>query len=157
MADNYLEKKMEQHRARTNVSAAKAKAGLATLLEKCCECSTFTDYAVRADQLQRIVAAASMVSGDFSYSCYSGDEAAALRVTLEGSVSLPFASGYVVVSSSDVCDFFQLGRVVQVMILQAAEIGLSAQITVCDNAPLPVSNNSLSSTACLFISFGRGV
>lgn len=155
MADNYLEKKMEQHRARTNVSAAKAKAGLATLLEKCCECSTFTDYAVRADQLQRIVAAASMVSGDFSYSCYSGDEAAALRVTLEGSVSLPFASGYVVVSSSDVCDFFHLGRVVQVMILQAAEIGLSAQITACNNVTLS-ANNHLSPATCLFISFGRG-
>ena len=126
MADNYLEKKMEEHKART-VAPLKAKSNVAALLDKCGrQCVAFGDYEVRADQLRRLVGAAAKVTSAFSYKLFVGGETAALRGGGD-CASLPVANGYIAVCASE-ASFSELllGRVVQAMLMQAAEIGLSA-------------------------------
>ena len=58
MADNYLEKKMEQHKARAVSQAAAKRSNLYSFLEHSVCRGAFDAYAVRKDQLVRIVGAA---------------------------------------------------------------------------------------------------
>ena len=126
MADNFLEKRMEQHRAQAASSVAqKSRATLAALIDKCVAAPSADGYAVRADQLKRIVSAAVRVPA-----------CSALRyklllpscAPLFESASFSSATAYIVICSSCEPDAFVLGRAVQVMQLQAAEIGLSAML-----------------------------
>lgn len=127
MADNYLEKKMEQHKARA-AAPLKAKSNIAALLDKCCrQCVAFAEYEVRIDQLRRLVSAAAKVTPLFFYKLFVADEAVVLRSSFDGPVAIPAASGYIAVHSTESpFNALLLGRVVQAMLMQAAEIGLSA-------------------------------
>ena len=63
MADNYLEKRMEQHRAVAGTAAQKPKHTLYSLIEKNRSTRLFdTSFVVREDQLRRIVAVNSRVA-----------------------------------------------------------------------------------------------
>ncbi len=131
MADNYLEKKMEQHKARvTSPVATKAKSNLSSLLDKCISTATFDTYQVRNDQLLRMVGAAAKVPvrSAFRYKFITGDDALRLRAS---DVAYPKAGAYILVCSSALTDsslYIALGRVVQAMQLQAVEIGLTAVV-----------------------------
>ena len=97
MADNYLEKKMEQHKARV-AAPVKAKGNVAHLLDKCSgQCTAFGDYEVRIDQLRRAVAAAAKVTAAFSFKLFVADDAVALRSCLGVASCTPVANGYIMV------------------------------------------------------------
>ena len=131
MADNYLEKKMELHKARvTSPVATKAKNNLLSLLDKCTSTTTFDAYKVRGDQLLRIASAGAKVPvcNAFRYKFITGDDALRLCAF---DTACPKAGAYILVCSSALADsslYISLGRVVQAMQLQAAEIGLMAML-----------------------------
>ena len=121
MADNYLEKKMELYRAKAcGGDGAKGKSSLLSLLDKCVPEPSFDDYIVREDQLCRIALAATKTSSVFSFKLFTR--------SLLAELSLPAADSacVLVCAPAEGLDFVLLGRVVQVMALQAAEVGLCA-------------------------------
>ena len=81
MADNYLEKRMEQHREAVKVPAAKPKNTLSSLLEKNRSTRLYdTSFVVREDQLRRIVSVNSRVASArnrqvLRFRLVTGDEA----------------------------------------------------------------------------------
>ena len=129
MADNFLEKKMEQHKARAASGAAvKAKSTLSSLLDKSPSSVVFDSYVVREDQLRRMVSVAAKVPVRhlFRFKAIMGDDAVRLRTSDAG---YPKANAYIAVCFPHLADsslYISLGRVVEVMRLQAAEMGLSS-------------------------------
>ena len=158
MADNYLEKKMEQHKARV-AAPVKAKGGVAHLLDTCSgQCAAFGDYEVRIDQLRRAVAAAAKVTTAFSFKLFVAGDAVALRSCLGAASCTPVANGYVMVCAATApCDSFLLGRVVQAMFMQLAEIGLSASLVSGFNPEKLVEKFSLPFAPVLVVAVGRSV
>ena len=123
MADNFLEKRMEQYKARATSQGAARGASVAALIEKSCA-TEFDGFVVRADQLHRIVAAAVKVvsAAPFRYKLLCGNDA----VQCVAGVLSPTAC--IAVYAPAECCSFALGRAVQAMLLQAAEIGLSGAV-----------------------------
>lgn len=156
MADNYLEKKMEQHKARV-AAPVKAKSSVAHLLDKCNgQCAAFGDYAVRIDQLQRAVAVAAKVTAAFSFKLFVAGDAVALRPCLGTTLCAPAANGYIMVCAATApCDSFLLGRVVQAMFMQLAETGLSASLIGGFNPDELVEKFSLPLAPVLVMAVGR--
>lgn len=111
--------------ARVAVTRGSKKISLSSLLEHAVVRGAFDGYMVREDQLVRIVGAAIKVhpSLPFRFKFVMGGEAARLRSCSEGMVK---ATAYIVVVPSDDAEPCRvlLGRVVQSMLLQAAEMGL---------------------------------
>ena len=156
MADNYLEKKMEQHKARAAVSGASKKISLSSLLEHSVARGAFDGYAVRQDQLMRIVGAAVRVSPTmpFRFRFVTGDEAARLRSCHEGIIK---ATAYILVlPSADVEPSpFLLGRVAQSMLLQAAEMGLCGAFVPHDIYSAVSDMFALPLQPLMLLAFGR--
>ena len=153
MADNYLEKKMEMHAARAKAGKVTGvKGNLLSLLEKSSPCVAFSDYAVRDDQLRRLVSAAAKVTPAFLYRLLVGVDAVAFRAA---SGALPATAYMVVCASSSPCDEFLLGRVAQTVFLQAAEIGLSAVVVDGVNPSLVAEKLSLQALPLLVVAVGR--
>ncbi|MBO5787659.1 MAG: nitroreductase family protein, partial [Bacteroidaceae bacterium] len=143
MADNYLEKKMEQHRAATGAIASKAKNFLAVLLEKNRSTRGYDNsFIVRSDQLRRIVAVNTKIASArnrqvLRFRMVTGDEAhKVLPFISMGSglkkLSLPLQgeepNAFIIVCSETeprTSTFIDLGISVQSMLLQATEIGLN--------------------------------
>lgn len=143
MADNYLEKKMEQHRASAGTASLKAKANLAALLEKNRSTRGYdSSFVVRYDQLRRIVAVNTKVASARNRQvlrfCLVTKENAnkVLPYISMGSglkeLTLPFRGqepgAFIVVCSMiepRPSTFIDLGISVQSMLLQAVEIGLN--------------------------------
>lgn len=153
MADNFLEKRMEQHRAQAASSVAqRSRATLAALIDRCAAAPSVEGYAVRADQLKRIVSAAVKLPA-----C----SALRYKLLLSSSeplfeaVSLSPAMAYIVICSSCEPDAFVLGRAVQVMQLQAAEIGLSAMLVEGVDVSELLSTSLLPFVPCALLSVGR--
>ena len=143
MADNYLEKKMEQHRAATGVQTVKSRNSLTSLLERNRSTRGYDNaFKVRLDQLRRIVA----VNGKLA----SARNRQVLRFRLvtadEANKVLPYISmgaaivdvqlplpgtepnAFIVVCSAippRTSTYIDLGISVQSMLLQAVEIGLN--------------------------------
>ena len=143
MADNYLEKRMEQHREAVKAPVAKPKNTLFSLIEKNRSTRLFdTSFVVREDQLRRIVSVNSRVASarnrqSLRFRLVTGDEVKALLPFIKmGSalkdVQLPQAgyepNAFIVVCSTiepRQSTFVDLGISVQSMLLQAVEIGLN--------------------------------
>lgn len=143
MADNYLEKKMEQHHAGSGRIISKQKVSLVSLMEKSRGVNGYnSSYKVRIDQLRRIVA----VNGKLFSSCKSpvlrfrlvtAEEAgnvlpciAAGNIGNDVGLSLPGhePNAFVVVCSTVETTpsvYVELGMSLQSMLLQTAEIGLN--------------------------------
>ena len=156
MADNYLEKKMEQHKARAVSQAAAKRSNLFSFLEHSVCRGAFDAYAVREDQLVRIVGAAArtVMPVPFRFRLAVGDEAAALRSCNSEMVK---ATAYIAICSCEPssADFMLLGRVVQAMLLQAAEIGLCGAFVVADVLPASGEILALPQTPLAVLAFGR--
>ena len=142
MADNYLEKRMEQYRSNQAVSSAK-KDGLASLLIKNRSTRGYdASYMVRADQLHRIVCVNSKVASA------RNRQVLRFRIVMADEVSkvLPFIrmgaglkelqlpvegtepNAFIVVCSTIEprnSTFVDLGISAQSMLLQAVEMGLN--------------------------------
>ena len=141
MADNYLEKRMEQHRAVAGAAAQKPKHTLYSLIEKNRSTRLFdTSFVVREDQLRRIVAVNSRVASarnrqSLRFRLVTASEAKELLpfVTMGGSLGgLPLKgyepNAFIVVCSTiepRTSTYIDLGISVQSMLLQAVEIGLN--------------------------------
>lgn len=143
MADNYLEKKMEQHRAATGAIVSKAKNFLAVLLEKNRSTRGYDNsFIVRSDQLRRIVAVNTKIASArnrqvLRFRMVTSDEAhKVLPFISMGSglkeLSLPLQgeepNAFIIVCSETeprTSTFIDLGISVQSMLLQATEIGLN--------------------------------
>lgn len=143
MADNYLEKRMEQHRAVAGAAAQKPKHTLYSLIEKNRSTRLFdTSFVVREDQLRRIVAVNSRVASarnrqSLRFRIVTAAEAhSVLPLIGMGSalkdMQFPMAGreprAFIVVCSTvEPCasTYIDLGISVQSMLLQAVEIGLN--------------------------------
>ena len=143
MADNYLEKKMEQHRAATGAQAGKSRNSLATLFER--NRSTLgydSSFIVRPDQLRRIVAVNTKVASArnrqaLRFRLVTADEAQKVlpHISMGAALSemqLPLPgtepNAFIIVCSSiapRTSTYIDLGISVQSMLLQATEIGLN--------------------------------
>lgn len=143
MADNYLEKRMEQFRSNTNIVPTKAKSSLSALLLKNRSTRGFdTSFKVRKDQLMRIVSVNNKVASArnrqvLRFALVTEERAhLVLPHIAMGSalsdVKLPLPgtepNAFIVVCS--VCEphvstYVDLGISVQSMLLQAVEIGLN--------------------------------
>jgi nitroreductase len=143
MADNYLEKKMEEHRAGRASSGAKSKSNFGALLAKNRSTRGYdSSFIVREDQLRRIVAVNSKVASArnrqlLRFRLVTADEAhkvlphIKMGMGLSG-VSLPLPgcepNAFIVVCSiiePRQSTYIDLGISVQSMLLQAVEIGLN--------------------------------
>lgn len=143
MADNYLEKKMEDFRASTCNSRRKNTAALEKLLVKTRSYRGYDNsYVVRPDQLSRIIAVATKIpsarnSQLLRFRPVTHEEAAKVSpyIRLGGALKdmkLPFEGeeprAFVVVCAAtptpDHYVYIDLGIAAQSMLLQAVEIGL---------------------------------
>ena len=143
MADNYLEKKMEQHRASSGYAVSKQKVSLAALLAKNRSMRVYdSSYIVRADQLRRIVSVNDKLASArnrqvLRFRIVASDEAVKVLpfVTMGSAikdVALPMPgcepNAFIVVCSCiepRPSTYVDLGISVQSMLLQAVEIGLN--------------------------------
>ena len=143
MADNYLEKKMEQHRASVTSSVTRNRAALATLLEKNRSTRGYDNaYIVRPDQLRRIVSVNTKVASArnrqvLRFRIVTSEEANKVLpyIKMGGGLpemNLPFPgtepNAFIVVCSTiepRPSTYVDLGISVQSMLLQATEIGLN--------------------------------
>lgn len=144
MADNYLEKRMEQYRSRSSSpQSAKTKEGISSLLVKNRSTRGYdASYRVRADQLRRIVAVNTKLASarnrqPLRFRLVTADEAhKVLPLIRMGAglkeLNIPFVgtepNAFIVVCSTIEprnSTFVDLGISAQSMLLQAVEMGLN--------------------------------
>lgn len=143
MADNYLEKKMEQHRTAVAGDTKKAKVSLVSLLEKNRSTRGYdSSFVVRDDQLRRIVAVNTRIASarnrqPLRFRLVTADEVQKVLPFIsmgaglkELQLPLPGTepNAFIVVCSTiepRPSTYVGLGISVQSMLLQAVEIGLN--------------------------------
>lgn len=143
MADNYLEKRMEQHRAVAGAVAQKPKHTLYSLIEKNRSTRGYnSSYLVREDQLRRIVAVNCKVASarnrqPLRFRIVTSEEAKKVLPYIKMGGGLPEMNlplpgtepnAFIVVCSTiepRPSTYIDLGISVQSMLLQAVEIGLN--------------------------------
>jgi nitroreductase len=173
MADNYLEKRMEQYRSRSSVSSSARKEGLASLLVKNRSTRGYdASYIVRADQLRRIVAVNSKVPSarnrqPLRFRLVTSDEAQKvlpfirlgarlkdLQLPLEGAQP----NAFIVVCSTIEprnSTYVDLGISVQSMLLQAVEMGLNGLCMMDFDADRLVGSLQLPYRPLLVVAVGK--
>ena len=175
MADNYLEKRMEQYRSRSSSpQGAKTKEGLSSLLVKNRSTRGYdASYRVRADQLRRIVAVNTKLASarnrqPLRFRLVTADEAhKVLPLIRMGAglkeLNLPFVgtepNAFIVVCSTIEprnSTFVDLGISVQSMLLQAVEMGLNGLCIMDFNADRLVDALVLPYKPLLVMAVGKG-
>ena len=174
MADNFLEKRMEQYRSRSSSShAAKTKEGLSSLLVKNRSTRGYdASYIVRVDQLRRIVAVNTKLASarnrqPLRFRLVTADEACKvlpfirmgaglkeLNLPLEGTEP----NAFVIVCSTIEprnSTFVDLGIAAQSMLLQAVEMGLNGLCIMDFDRQLLVDTLQLPYTPLLVIAVGK--
>ena len=173
MADNYLEKRMEQYRSHSSVSSSARKEGLASLLVKNRSTRGYdASYIVRADQLRRIVAVNSKVPSarnrqPLRFRLVTSDEAQKvlpfirmgaglkdLQLPLEGTPP----NAFIVVCSTIEprnSTYVDLGISVQSMLLQAVEMGLNGLCMMDFDADRLVGSLQLPYRPLLVVAVGK--
>ena len=131
MADNYLEKRQEAYLKQASKGVArKAAVSLAAMLAKCESDSFDGTYKVRADQLERVLSVIAPVAGSSICGVALSCDAVAMSAELRD--NRYSANAYIFIGAAggvDECVSFLLGRVVQLVQLQCAEIGLATALT----------------------------
>ena len=173
MADNYLEKKMEQHRAQVSGGNKKAKVSLVSLLEKNRSTRGYdSSFVVREDQLRRIVAVNTKVASArngqvLRFRIVTHDEAHMVLPHISmGSalkeLSLPFPgtepNAFIVVCSTvepRTSTYIDLGISVQSMLLQAVEIGLNGLCIMSFDKEALMASLDLSYEPLMVVAVGR--
>lgn len=147
---------MELHKARAVRQAVSKRNNLYSLLEHSVCRGAFDAYAVREDQLVRIVGAAARVAPcvPFRFRLALADEAVALRSC---NSEMMKATAYIAICSCEPSsvDYLMLGRVVQAMLLQAAEMGLCAAIAAADVIAVAGEVLNAPQTPLALLAFGR--
>ena len=173
MADNYLEKRMEQYRSNQAISSAK-KNGLASLLIKNRSTRGYdASYMVRVDQLRRIVGVNCKVASArnrqiLRFRLVTADEAQKvlpfirmgaglkeLQLPIEGTEP----NAFIVVCSTIEprnSTYVDLGISAQSMLLQAVEIGLNGICIGAFDAKAVKEELGLPCEPLLVLAIGRG-
>ncbi len=176
MADNYLEKKMEQFRSNTGISPAKGNKGsLSVLLLKNRSTRGFdSSFKVRKDQLRRIVSVNNKVASARNRQllrfCLVTDEKAHLvlpHIKMGSALSdmqLPLPgtepNAFIIVCSVEephVSTYIDLGISVQSMLLQAVEIGLNGICLMSFDKDKIKENLSLPYEPLVVLPIGKSV
>ena len=174
MADNYLEKKMEQFRSTTGISPAKGNKGsLSALLLKNRSTRGFdSSFKVRKDQLRRIVSVNNKVASARNRQllrfCLVTDEKAHFvlphikmgSALSEMSLPLPGTepNAFIIVCSVEpphASTYIDLGISVQSMLLQAVEIGLNGLCLMSFDKEKIVENLSLPYEPLVVLAIGK--
>ena len=173
MADNYLEKRMEQYRAHSVASSGAKKEGVVTLLVKNRSTRGYdAAYLVRADQLRRIVAVNNKLASarnrqPLRFRLVTSDEAGKvlpfirmgaglkeLQLPLKGSEP----NAFIVVCSTIEprnSTFVDLGISAQSMLLQAVEMGLNGLCIMDFDRDALVESLQLPFAPLLVIAVGK--
>lgn len=172
MADNYLEKRMEQYRSR-QASTMKPKDGLAGLLAKNRSTRGYdSSYLVREDQLRRIVAVNSKVASarnrqPLRFRLVISDEAPKVLPHIRmgaglKEMNLPVPgtepNAFIIVCSTIEprnSTFIDLGISAQSMLLQAVEMGLNGLCIMDFDADALVEGLQLPYKPLLVIAIGK--
>lgn len=173
MADNFLEKRMEQFRSNTNTAPTKAKSSLSALLLKNRSTRGFDNsFKVRKDQLVRIVSVNNKVPSArnrqvlrFVLVTEERSHLVLPHITMGSALSnmkLPLPgtepNAFIVVCS--ICEphastYVDLGISVQSMLLQAAEIGLNGVCLMSFDKEKIVESLSLPYEPLVVIPIGK--
>ena len=173
MADNFLEKRMEQFRSNTNIVPTKAKSSLSALLLKNRSTRGFDNsFKVRKDQLVRIVSVNNKVPSArnrqvlrFVLVTEERSHLVLPHITMGSALSnmkLPLPgtepNAFIVVCS--ICEphastYVDLGISVQSMLLQAAEIGLNGVCLMSFDKEKIVESLSLPYEPLVVIPIGK--
>ena len=172
MADNYLEKKMEQYRG-GSAATAKPKGSLASLVLKNRSTRGYdSTFKVRKDQLYRIVAVNTKLASArnrqlLRFRLVTAEEAGkvlphiSMGAGLE-ELSLPLPgcepNAFIVVCSTEETrnsTFVDLGISVQSMLLQAVEIGLNGLCIMSFDAEAVVKELSLPYRPLMVVAIGK--
>ena len=147
---------MEQHKARIVQQVVPKRGNLYYLLEHSLSRGVFDGFVVREDQLVRIVGAALRVASrvPFRFRFALADEAAALRSCDNGVVK---ATAYIAICACEpsAVDYLLLGRVLQAMLLQAAEMGLCGAFAAADVLPAAGEILAMQHAPLAVLAFGR--
>ena len=172
MADNYLEKRMEQYRSSQAVSSVK-KEGLASLLIKNRSTRGYdASYIVRADQLRRIVGVNNKLASarnrqPLRFRLVTADEAQKVLPFIRMGAGLkelllPFEgtepNAFIVVCSTIEprnSTYVDLGISAQSMLLQAVEMGLNGLCIMDFDADKLVDSLQLPYKPLLVIAVGK--
>ena len=173
MADNYLEKKMEQHRAAVAGDTKKTKVSLVSLLEKNRSTRGYdSSFVVREDQLRRIVAVNTKVASarnrqPLRFRLVTADEAQKVLSFIsmgaglkELSLPLPGTepNAFIVVCSTiepRPSTYIDLGISVQSMLLQAVEIGLNGLCIMSFDKDALMASLSLPYEPLMVVAVGK--
>ena len=173
MADNYLEKRMEQYRSNSTASSTAKKEGLAALLVKNRSTRGYdASYTVRPDQLRRIVAVNTKVPSarnrqPLRFRLVTADEAHKVLPFIRMGVGLkelrlPIAgtepNAFIVVCSiiePRNSTFVDLGISAQSMLLQAVEMGLNGLCIMDFDADRLIGSLQLPYKPLLVIAIGK--
>ena len=173
MADNYLEKKMEQHRAAATSRTAKGKNTLSVILERNRSTRGYdSSFIVRSDQLRRIVSVNTRVASArnrqvLRFRLVTADEAhkvlphvsmgaglSDMRLPLQGTEP----NAFIVVCSSiepRTSTYIDLGISVQSMLLQAVEIGLNGLCIMSFDKDAIMSSLGLQLEPLMVVAIGK--
>lgn len=173
MADNYLEKKMEQHRAAVAGDTKKAKVSLVSLLEKNRSTRGYdSSFVVRDDQLRRIVAVNTRIASARNRQVLrfrlvaAGEACKVLPHIAMGSgfkeLQLPLPgtepNAFIVVCSTiepRPSTYIDLGISVQSMLLQAVEIGLNGLCIMSFDKDALISSLALPYEPLMVVAIGK--
>ena len=159
MADNYLEKRQESYREQAaRASGRRSAASVVGLAQRGQAAAFDASYRVRPDQLSRMVEAARVV--DFlSVQCSIVPESVAAALVGECSVPASHCAAYILLGPSRGADdkaLITLGRCLQMMLLQASEMGLSVAIGfVSSDAPRALEALALPFEPSVLLAVGR--
>lgn len=174
MADNYLEKKMEEWRQKPSSEGRKAVGGLMRLLRKNRSHRGYDpEFRVREDQLQRIIAVNTLIPSArnqqvLRFRPVLAEEAAKVlpHIKLGGALphlGLPFPGteprAFIVICSTVPEDRYvsvDLGIAAQTMLLQAVEIGLNGISIGAFNKEAIRQELALPHDPLLILALGRG-
>ena len=159
MADNFLEKRQEAYRAQAAKGLSKKVNTVIKLAEKSAALSFDGLYRVRTDQLEKIVQAALAVDS-LSTRCFILSQNEQQRLVEVCNISIQQGTEGILLGVSgaaDTASLISIGRVFQMMLLQAAEIGLSVSYTQNFDAASVVDALSLSFEPVMLLAVGRAV
>lgn len=175
MADNYLEKKMEEWRERSSTAGRKAIGGLARLLLKSRSHRGYDPtFQVREDQLQRIIAVNTRTPSArnqqvlrFRPVLDTEADKVLPHIKLGGALphlNLPYPGteprAFIVICSTVPEDRYvsvDLGIAAQSMLLQAAEIGLNGICIGAFDREAILRELALPNEPLLILALGRGI
>lgn len=173
MADNYLEKKMEQHSANSATTVNKPKQTLQSLLVKNRSTRGYdTSFVVRKDQMLRIVSVNNKIASarnaqPLRFRIITAEEAYKVLPHIKMGAALPHLNlpqkgsepnSFIIICCIEEprpSTYVDLGISVQSMLLQAVEIGLNGVCIMSFDKEKIIENFSLPYEPLMIVAIGK--